>query len=470
MALLIGAGGDGKSTVLRQIAVDLVEAGKRVLFRVPGTPLDGDAIAALPPSEAGWILATDDADEIAWDLEPLIERLIKDGRRDIHWLLTARDSDWNAEFRSAGRSVEPQWDRHVEVWPRRMARAQALPLTAEDATGIVVAWESADSLGDLAAVAADERAAALLETAQALPGQSLSGGTLLGAALERRLGTEGLSAHVRVGDGAAGRLRQGPARRLHVHRCGRRRRDRRRRPAGRRRPDRSRHREPSGHPPAAGRGRGRHRRPRGTAAPPPRHRRRRHPAGRCRRGRRRPGAGVPEPGAGHRRDREDGPAPGLRRRHHDRLAGAVRPPPAHRGAGRAGHQDRLRHRRRGPAHPLRPARLRHLPGPHLPQRGQGRGGLGHPAGGDPRRAGARGLGAGRPQLPLRAEPVRGPGRPPGRERAAGRALRQRRQGPGPDHHHGRPAGHDQPGDRCGGDGPAQSATSGSPSSCGAPPT
>ncbi len=197
MALLIGAGGDGKSTVLRQIAVDLVEAGKRVLFRVPGTALDGDAIAALPPSEAGWVLATDDADEIAWDLEPLIERLIKDGRRDIHWLLTARDSDWNAEFRSAGRSVEPQWDRHVEVWPRRMARAQALPLTAEDATGIVVAWESTDSLGHLAAVAADERAAALLETAQALPGQSLSGGTLLGAALERRLGTDGLSAHVR---------------------------------------------------------------------------------------------------------------------------------------------------------------------------------------------------------------------------------------------------------------------------------
>ena len=198
MALLIGTGGDGKSTVLRQIAVDLVGAGKRVLFRVPGTALDGDAIAALPPSEAGWILATDDADEVAWDLEPLIERLIKDGRRDIHWLLTARDSDWTAEFRSAGRSVEPQWDRHVEVWPRRMARAQALPLTAEDATGIVVAWESADSLGDLAAVAADERAAALLETAQALPGQSLSGGTLLGAALERRLGTEGLSAHVRA--------------------------------------------------------------------------------------------------------------------------------------------------------------------------------------------------------------------------------------------------------------------------------
>ncbi len=197
MVLLIGTGGDGKSTVLRQIAVDLVGAGKRVLFRVPGTPLDGDVIAALPPSEAGWVLATDDADEIAWDLEPLIERLIKEGRRDIHWLLTARDSDWDAEFRSAGRSVEPQWDRHVEVWPRRMARNKALPLTAEDATGIVVAWESADSLGDLAAVAADERAAALLETAQALPGQSQSGGTFLGAALERRLGTEGLSAHVR---------------------------------------------------------------------------------------------------------------------------------------------------------------------------------------------------------------------------------------------------------------------------------
>ncbi|MEA2842358.1 MAG: hypothetical protein QOJ69_29 [Actinomycetota bacterium] len=198
MVLLLGAGGEGRSTALRQIAVDLVGAGHRVLFRVPGTPLDGDAIAALPPASTGWILASDDADEIAWDLEPVIERLVKEGRRDIHWLLTARDKDWDAEFRSAGRSVEPQWDRHVEVWPRRMARAQALPLTEEDVNGIVVAWESADSLGDLAAVAADERAAALLETAQARPGQSFSGGTFLGAALDRRLGADGLSAHVRA--------------------------------------------------------------------------------------------------------------------------------------------------------------------------------------------------------------------------------------------------------------------------------
>ncbi len=198
MVLLLGAGGEGKSTALRQIAVDLVGSGQRVLFRVPGTPLDGDAIAALPPAETGWVLASDDADEIAWDLEPVIERLVKEGRRDVHWLLTARDSDWDAEFRSAGRSVEPQWDRHVEVWPRRMARAQALPLTEGDVADVVVAWESADSLGDLAAVAADERAAALLETAQARPGQSFAGGTFLGAALDRRLGAKGVSAHVRT--------------------------------------------------------------------------------------------------------------------------------------------------------------------------------------------------------------------------------------------------------------------------------
>jgi hypothetical protein len=199
MVLLIGSAGDGKSTVLRQVAVDLAGAGHQVLFRRPGTPLDADAIAALPaaPDGTAWVLASDDADEIAWDLEPVVERLVKEGRRDVHWLLTARDGDWDGELRSNGRSVEPQWDRHVEVWPRRMARAQALPLTADDAARIVVAWESADALGDLAAVAADERAAVLLETARARPGQTFAGGTLLGAALDRRLGPDGVTGHVR---------------------------------------------------------------------------------------------------------------------------------------------------------------------------------------------------------------------------------------------------------------------------------
>src|SRR5437588_12008445 len=45
MVLLVGPAGEGKSTVLRQVAVDLAGERLRVLFRPPGTPLDRDAVA-----------------------------------------------------------------------------------------------------------------------------------------------------------------------------------------------------------------------------------------------------------------------------------------------------------------------------------------------------------------------------------------------------------------------------------------
>jgi ABC-type uncharacterized transport system ATPase subunit len=85
MVLLVGADGEGKSTVLRPVSVDLAKAGRRVLCRMPGTPLDVDAIAALPPGST-WILASDDSHEIAESLEETVQRIEADRRRDIHWL------------------------------------------------------------------------------------------------------------------------------------------------------------------------------------------------------------------------------------------------------------------------------------------------------------------------------------------------------------------------------------------------
>ena len=436
-------------------------------------PLDADAIAALPAvAERAWILASDDADEIAWDLEPLIERLVKDGRRDIHWLLTARDSDWDAEFRSAGRSVEPQWDRHVEVWPRRMARAQALPLTDEDVADVVVAWESADSLGDLAAVAADDRAAALLETAQARPGQSLAGGTFLGAALDRRLGAKGLSDHVRdvmerLAAADDGRPCSTPS-------CT---------------PLR---------PTAVGIDGVDLRVVAGLVGfDPDRRREIRH------------------------RLAEEGVATGgreaLRPRHHAFATAATLLADAGvadvdleqvfrnlvRGTGETGKTTRplVSDGAIMTVSPALSERLQRIGVPaeratriacatadeaqqtlsdllvfiisrartylNVGRADEGSAILRAAIPGVPR---ARGLGAGRSQLPLRAEPVRGPGRPPGRERADGRALRQRRPGPGADHHHGRPAGHDQPGHRGDGDGPGRARRAGSRCCFGPAPT
>ncbi len=192
MVLLVGPAGQGRSTAVRQAAVDLAERGHRVLFRTRGAGLDGPTVAALPAGPV-YVLVSDDAEEVSAGLEAGVEALCRAGRRDVHWLLTARDDDWRDAFRGDGRGVEPSWDRLIELWPARGARTTTLAVTAEDAASIVDAWGTvataddrlgADGLGDAAGrQLADELTAA---------------DDLLGASLALRHGPDGLSAHVRA--------------------------------------------------------------------------------------------------------------------------------------------------------------------------------------------------------------------------------------------------------------------------------
>jgi len=204
MVLLVGSDGEGKSTVLRQVSVDLAKAGRRVLFRRPGTPLEVDAIAALPPGST-WILASDDSDEIAESLEEACQRIENDRRRDIHWLVTARYEDWKVRFRRDTRNVEPSWGRYADLWPEVGAAARVLALSTDDATQVLAAWSEADALGALSEVPEADRVEALEESSHHRRG--LSDATLLGGSLDQRYGARGLPAHVesildRLGDEA----------------------------------------------------------------------------------------------------------------------------------------------------------------------------------------------------------------------------------------------------------------------------
>ncbi|MDP9072827.1 MAG: hypothetical protein M3N98_01410 [Actinomycetota bacterium] len=193
MVLLVGTDGQGKSTVLRQVSVALAKAGRRVLFRSPGTPLDVDAIAALPPGSQ-WILASDDSDEIADSLEEAAQRIETDRRRDIHWLLTARYEDWKVRFRRETRNVEPSWGRYADLWPEVGAAARVLALSTADAQKVVDAWSAAGALGALADLPEAERAEALEDASHHR--RYVSDATFLGGALDRRYGAEGMAAHV----------------------------------------------------------------------------------------------------------------------------------------------------------------------------------------------------------------------------------------------------------------------------------
>jgi len=207
MVLLVGPDGQGKTTALLQMASDLAGEGRRVLVRAPGARLDPQAVGDLPKG-AIWVLVSDDASEIAHDVETAVEQLAGARRHDIHWLLSARDVDWKAQFMRGGRTVEPAWERSADLWPALGNRVIGLAVTPAEAVTILAAWSSADCLGAAAALAGDSaRAEALEERSTKTLG--LSDATLLGASLDLRYGVEGLPALV---SDAIGSLAGEPAR------------------------------------------------------------------------------------------------------------------------------------------------------------------------------------------------------------------------------------------------------------------
>jgi len=192
MVLLVGARGQGKTTTVLQIAVDLVRAGTaRVLFRDPGIRLDGDAVAALPPGP--WVLVSDDAEEIAPDLEITVTPLAK-ARKDIHWVLVGRSPDWESKFKQQGRSAEPPWEKFVSLWPTLGMRTKLLELVPADADRLVEVWAANDSVRALDSDPADARGQYLLDAVTSR--QGMCDATFLGGILDQRFGMDDLTDHV----------------------------------------------------------------------------------------------------------------------------------------------------------------------------------------------------------------------------------------------------------------------------------
>jgi hypothetical protein len=189
MVLLVGPDGQGKTTALLQIVVALVGDGRRVLMRPPGARLDPQEVLYLA-EDANWVLVSDDASEIAHEVEKTVEKLFNASRHDVHWLLSARDDDWKAQFLQVSRTVEPTWSRFVDLWPALGNRVHGLAISPAEAAEVVTAWTAADALGALAGLAEAERVEAIEDRATKKHG--MSGATLLGASLDLRYGSVGL--------------------------------------------------------------------------------------------------------------------------------------------------------------------------------------------------------------------------------------------------------------------------------------
>lgn len=189
---ILGPGGEGKSTLQRQIAAQLVQTGRmRVLWHDEPdarlTVFDVEKLASAPGLP--WLIASDHGDALVGSLEPILRRLHeRPGPRRIHFLLATRDTDWiaaggrNARFRT--------WADYGQV--------QLLGLTDSDAVAIVRAWTAAGArgLGRLSHEPDEKtRVERLLSAAReeaARPGE----GAFFGAMLKMRFG-EALREHLR---------------------------------------------------------------------------------------------------------------------------------------------------------------------------------------------------------------------------------------------------------------------------------
>lgn len=176
--LLSGPTGEGKSTMLRQIAGRLSEdLGNRVLWMSAAGGFEPHDVTSLPVTSSRVWVVIDDADLFAKRIATVVRELDRVGRSDIQLLLAARDGDWARAVQMESASIPSRALRVFKVGG----------ITQSDAKQITRAWgQFGDrALGKLLTLTPADRASALFGASQ-----GNSEGALLGAMLETRYGND----------------------------------------------------------------------------------------------------------------------------------------------------------------------------------------------------------------------------------------------------------------------------------------
>lgn len=188
VTLLLGAGGEGKSTALRQVICDLINSklSWNILWHNnPDTLLPLEVFTELPESSGTWLIATDDADLIVKDIFEAVKFLHESGRRNVHFLLSCRDTDWK------GASGEQfPWQQYTNFVTKHLRG-----LSSEDASLVIKAWSryGKQGMGRLEKLNIQEAISQLVREAKSEA--YAEEGAFLGAMLRARLG-EDIKAHV----------------------------------------------------------------------------------------------------------------------------------------------------------------------------------------------------------------------------------------------------------------------------------
>ncbi len=193
VTLILGAGGEGKSTVLFQAISELVTSasGWNILWLSnPARDIlwPNRFLNQLPRDTNSWLIASDDADLVAKYMFETARSFHRGERKDIQFLLCCRDSDW-----LAAEANEWQWKDYVIFVEKRLRG-----ITIDDAELIVKGWSQLGSkgLGNLSGLEFKEAASRLYLASKSEEEKYQDEGAFLGAMLRVRMGDE-LKAHVK---------------------------------------------------------------------------------------------------------------------------------------------------------------------------------------------------------------------------------------------------------------------------------
>lgn len=185
VTLLIGPGGEGKSTILQQVAVDLTDhyPGIHVIWQQKvNVPLDKSLIQQLLGEPDSFVIICDNAAFIAQEVYETARRLSDKPRINVQFLLSSQTTEW-------------QWNNAPpeREWLRTFGKTKffSLPvnkLELADAQRIVEKWNEAgpEGLGVLAQIPEADRPQHLVNLAYEEEINNPNEGPLLGAILLAR--------------------------------------------------------------------------------------------------------------------------------------------------------------------------------------------------------------------------------------------------------------------------------------------
>jgi hypothetical protein len=196
---ILGAAGEGKSTVIIQCMIDLVSNSDdwhALYWNSEDTPeLSKNLFASLRNQDRNFLIVLDNAGLVSSDILLAITRLLRTEVNGIHFLIADRDTDWrHGEIPTSNNNSKLFSSRLQNNYSEVVLRG----ISRDDAQKMVFAWRAfgEDGLRELYSLKNEEAIERLIQGAEEELLRSKHEGSLLGALFKVRSGKH-LEEHVR---------------------------------------------------------------------------------------------------------------------------------------------------------------------------------------------------------------------------------------------------------------------------------